>query len=158
MRWIPPRSLAAREHWARENRWVAGLYFGLLFSAFMTIWYASMWPGWLAVLAGLLTWPATCVAFAVGIRRRWGQRADPDRYPVPTRKRPWTRASDGLLLFGLVFCIAGGLLWGLGTVTGGENLLVGSVVTVGCVWMGVTAWAERRRRASENEPPEERAR
>ena len=68
MRWIPPRSLPAREQWARENRWVAGLYFGLLLSAFMTGWYRTRWPGWYAIAAGILTLPLATIGFAWYVR------------------------------------------------------------------------------------------
>jgi len=158
VRWIPPRTLPAREQWARENRWVAGLYFGLLLSAFMTVWYWSRWPEWYAIAGGILTWPFATIGFAAGIRRRWGQRPEPDRYPIPTRRRPWTRASDRFLMLALLIGIAGGLTWALGTVRGDENLAIGSLVTAGCAWFVATAWSERRRRASGAQSGEDPAR
>jgi hypothetical protein len=46
MKWIPPRSLAIREKWVREHRWIAGCYFGLIMVVFLTIvdHWASEYP------------------------------------------------------------------------------------------------------------------
>jgi hypothetical protein len=55
-------------------------------------------------------WPIGAVLFAVLAKRRFGERADAEDHPLPTYRRPWSRASDrfltGIMMLGVLGLLA----------------------------------------------------
>jgi len=148
MKWIPPLSLADRVAWSKEHPWIAGCYLGLVLSVLLTAWgmirtHASIW---FALAVAVPTWVLAWVLFPVLTKRRFGERANAERYPAPTYRRLWSRASDRFLSLFLVLGIAGGFISISDIVTRPRDVL-GAVLTlaVSAFWVSTT-WAERRRR------------
>ena len=160
MRWgLPGGSAADRRRWTEAHRWKAGLLFGFGWAALMTAWLAAWSWRPQALLAGLFAWPAATVAFAVGIRHRWGGRAEPDRSPTPTLRRPWSGAADWLLVLMIVIGAASAVSWAFGIIgyrgISGGHALFDLMNLLAAALLAGTAWSERRRRHLEPPPPPE---
>jgi RHS repeat-associated protein len=71
MKWVPPRSLAAREEWAKAHPWIAGCYFGLLWGVFLPLSFPVLGSRRLSVGfalgVGLGTWILAWALFSFGL-------------------------------------------------------------------------------------------
>ena len=151
MRWIPPRSLGDRTLWAEEHPWIAGCYFGLMLTVFISAFEmirtrASIW---LVLAIGVPTWVFAWVPFSLMVKRRFGQRPHAEQHPTPTWRRPWTRASDRVLSLLILMGLLGVLAWLGGLITRTENPFLAGLVLVSGTWFLGTAWVERQRRRRE---------
>jgi hypothetical protein len=99
----------------------------------------------LGLVFGMIAWPPTALLFAVLARRRFGERPDADRQPLPTHRRPWSRASDRFLAGVLILGVAAGgvSIIGLALPSRSVDDLIGAVCAT---WLVRTALAERRLR------------
>ena len=142
---LPPWKLAAREEWAEARPWLAGLYFGLLMSLVYAV-YLMIIGGtdqlYLAALGGLASWPL----FAVGIRRRWGQRPNAKDHPPPTYRRRWSRTSDTLLTWFMWMGIAVVIFTPYFLLTGAVGTAAGLIGLIAALEITLSTWLERRRR------------
>jgi hypothetical protein len=132
--------------WAGAHPWLAGCYFGLFLSAFLAVPVmirASVWRG---ALLGIVTWSVVAVLFALGLKRRWGQRSGAEIYPAPTARRIWSRTSDRFLLGGVVLGIASALASAVGLLTGSDSPLVALLGLGASGWLAGPTWVERKRR------------
>lgn len=146
MKWLPPKSLAARSEWAQAHPWIAGCYFGLLLSAFLTVPIMIRTGLGPSVLVGIVTWFASGALFALLSKRRWGERPDAENYPAPTARRMWSRLSDRSLLGFVLLGSAAAISWLVGLVGGSDNPVVAALGLGLSVWLASTSWAERQRR------------
>ena len=150
MNWLPPGSRATRSEWAEARPWLAGCYF----ATFMSVFAAFLFPLLIdspasvgfKVLVGLLTWPLSATLFALGLKRRWGQRPEAEASPDPTARRIWSRASDRFLLGFMWLGIGGTVSWAVGLITGVDESWRAAIGIACGVWLATTTWAERRRR------------
>jgi hypothetical protein len=162
VKWLPPRSLAARTEWAKSHPWIAGCYFGLLLGLVATVTslfaMAALW----AVFFGLVLGLAAGLLFAIGLRLHERlERPSPGTYPPPTMRRPWSRASDRFVSVFMWLGLVGGVS-GVGKVAahlvgaGGFGAGAGGVFTslfglAASIWIFTTTYLERRHRRSESE-------
>lgn len=153
MRWVPPRSLAAREAWAKEHPWLAGFYFGFFLSAALSLFFAFLGerrPSFaLAFVLGIGTWILAWALFSVGLKSGFSQRLERPSakdHPLPTQRRPWTRASDRFLFWFMLLGIAGAVV-SAADLIGRSHARWGNVVSLlAGLWFAGTTWAEKKRR------------
>jgi hypothetical protein len=156
MPWLPPKSLPEREKWAKAQPWIAGIYFGLLFWAVFPLLALldSRMSLKSAYLFGLAMWPVTVVLFAVGLKHRWGVRADAPSAATGKWKfwrEPWRSASDRFLFWFQWLGIAG-IAASIGEFFGAKVHPARAAVGLGCAcWVACTTWLERRRRKRRTE-------
>ena len=147
---VPPRDLGARTQWAQEHPWVAGVYFGFVLSVAISAFemLSSKAPVWFIVVVGVPAWALSSILFSIMIRRRFGQRPDADRHPLPTGSRPWTRASDRFLRWFLVVSAGGVVVSVIELVTWSKRPLASALSFAASAWLFGTLLAERRRRSA----------
>ena len=85
-KFLPPGDLGARTQWTDEHPWVAGVYFGFVLSVGLSAFEAlgANAPVWFVIAVGIPAWAVGSILFSALIRRRFGQRPDADRHPLPT--------------------------------------------------------------------------
>jgi hypothetical protein len=141
--------MAEREEWAMSHPWIVGVYFGLIF------WLVFPLLALLdskvslksAYLFGLAAWPATAVLFGIGLKHRWGERADAEARPVSFWS-PWIKASDRFLFWFQWLGVAG-IAASIGEFFGATARPWGAAIgSLGGCWIAGTTWLERRRRHS----------
>ena len=124
-----------------------GFYIALVLSLLSTVYaisVAGMQGARVAAIAGLLTWPH----FAVGIKHRSGERPDAKDHPLPTFRRPWSRASDRWLIWTMWTSAAGTICIFFFFFAGMLGLALALLALVAGVDVVVTTWMERKRRLS----------
>jgi hypothetical protein len=149
---VPPLSFAKRQEWTRAHPWVAACYFATLMSVFtgfvLPVLIESPASVRFKVLVGLVTWPVAAMLLVVGLKRRWGERPDPEASPPPSARRMWSRASDRFLLWWMWFGVAAAVVSAVELVTGADRSWALVLAGACGIWGATTMWAERRRRPS----------
>jgi hypothetical protein len=137
---IPPWSRAKRLEWVRAHPWVAGYYFATLMSATFVLPVQIASPSSLRhkVLVGLVAWPMMATLFAIGVKRRWGERPDAEAQPPPSARRMWSLASGRFLLWFMRLGVAGTGVLVVGFVAGVDRSWA-VVLGVPCgIWLATT--------------------
>jgi len=106
-------------------------------------------PVWFVIAVGIPAWAVGSILFSALIRRRFGQRPDADRHPLPTGSRPWSRASDRFLRWFVAISIVGAVISVAELVTWSKRPVASALSLAVCAWLLGTVVAERRRRTRE---------
>jgi hypothetical protein len=83
---------------------------------------------------------------------RWFERPEAERFPRATRRRPWSRASDRLLLWAMILALSAAAAWVVRVGSGSDSVVSGIIWIAPCAWGAVTVGAELRRRRGREQP------
>jgi hypothetical protein len=146
MKWLPPLTLAGRYEWMKARPWVAGSYFGALLAVLAVIIGTIGSNIWVGLGLGVPIGVLCMLLVTLSIKRRWGERVDAEDHPLPTMRRPLSRASDRILIWASFFAGASALLELAQLILRvGDDLVHVVGLAVSGAWI-LAAGAERRRR------------
>ncbi len=146
---VPWSTPEARYAWARRHPLISSLVFStfvMLFFAVLVAVQGELDVRFIPVAA--LSIAVGTIAGYLGQRRRWGQRPDADDQPLPTRRRVWTRTSDGALRWWMWSGLVGSVL-SLIDLVRGARLVSAAVGLVAGACLVVTTRGEQARRRTE---------